>query len=86
MRAWVLQGAWVTEKIIRPRPITETLFSERVEGISLATSVAMHKALKDADILNATDFLRQDPRYLYAGHPELLICATEDISLSEVSF
>ena len=71
----MLQGTWVTEKIIRPRPITQTLFSDRVEGISLATSEAMYKALKSAEILNATDYLRQDPRYISLRVP-FLYCIT----------
>lgn len=59
-----LQGAWVTEKVIRPRAITPKTFMERVDGIDEGTSVAVYKALKGADILNATDFLKEDPRCL----------------------
>ncbi|CAL8463648.1 g3182 [Coccomyxa elongata] len=56
------QGAWVTEKLIRPRPVTPELFSGRIEGIDVSTAGAIYKALKKAQLLNATDFLKEDPR------------------------
>ncbi len=58
-----MQGAWVTEKLIRPRPVTAELFSGRIEGIDVSTAGAICKALKKAELLNATDFLKEDPRW-----------------------
>ena len=57
-----VQGAWVTEKVFRPRPVTAELFSERIEGIDAASGAAVVAALKAAGMLNATDFLVEDPR------------------------
>lgn len=56
------QSAWVTEKLVRPRAVTPELFSDRIVGVSPAASKAIHRAFKEADLLNATDFLREDPR------------------------
>lgn len=52
----------MTEKLIRPRPVTPELFSGRIEGVDASTAGAMYKALKMAELLNATDFLKEDPR------------------------
>lgn len=52
----------MTEKLIRPRPVTAQLFSGRVEGIDENTAEAVYKALKAAELLNATDYLKEDPR------------------------
>ena len=53
----------MTEKKLRPRAITAAFFSDRVDGISPAASKAIHQALKDAKLLNATGFLIEDPRW-----------------------
>ena len=69
-----MQGAWVTEKLVRQRPIGPTYFSDRIEGITPATSQAMQQALKAARMLNATDFLTEDPRCLLEGLPLTVSC------------
>ena len=58
-----VQGAWVTEKVFRPRPVSAALISERIESVDTATGAAVVVALKQAGLLNATDFLIEDPRY-----------------------
>jgi len=60
---YAVQGAWVTEKVFRPRPVSAALFSERIESVNTATGAAVVVALKQAGLLNATDFLIEDPRY-----------------------
>ena len=60
---YAVQGAWVTEKVFRPRPVSAALFSERIESVNAATGAAVVVALKQAGLLNATDFLIEDPRY-----------------------
>ena len=52
----------MTEKLMRPRPVTAELFSERIEGIDGDTAAAMAFALGEAALLNATSFLIEDPR------------------------
>ena len=59
------QGAWVTEKLLRPRPVTADLFAERIAGVDAAAGAAIVKALSGAGLLNATGFLLEDPR----SHP-----------------
>ena len=60
-----LQGAWVTEKLLRPRPVTADLFAERIAGVNAAAGAAIVRALSGAGLLNATSFLLEDPR----SHP-----------------
>ena len=57
-----LQGAWVTEKVFRSRPVSAELFSERIDGVDVATGAAIVAALEGAGLLNATGFLIEDPR------------------------
>ena len=59
---YAVQGAWVTEKVFRPRPVSAVLLSERIESVNTATGAAVVVALKQAGLLNATDFLIEDPR------------------------
>lgn len=47
---------------MRPRPVTPQLFSEHVEGVDPPAAEALCNALKAAGLLNATDFLKEDPR------------------------
>ena len=56
------QGAWVTEKLLRPRPVTADLFAERIEGVDAAMGAAIVRALASEGMLNATGFLLEDPR------------------------
>ena len=57
------QGAWVTEKVFKARPVSAELFSERIDKVDAATGAAIVAALKGAGLVNATGFLIQDPRY-----------------------
>ena len=56
------QGAWVTEKVLRPRPVTAELLAERIEGVDAAMGAAIVRALSIEGLLNATGFLVEDPR------------------------
>ena len=57
------QGAWVTEKLLRPRPVTAELLAERIEGVDAAMGAAIVRALSSEGLLNATGFLVEDPRF-----------------------
>ena len=55
----------MTEKLLRPRPVTAELFAERIQGVDAAVGAAIVRALSGAGLLNATGFLLEDPR----SHP-----------------
>ena len=64
------QGAWVTEKLLRPRPVTAELLAERIEGVDAAMGGAIVRALSSEGLLNATSFLVEDPRsHPLTSHP-----------------
>ena len=76
-----MQGAWVTEKLIRPRPVAPELFSGRIEGVDASTAGSIYKALKKAELLNATDFLKEDPRCAPDALASLKQCVPLQIQL-----
>lgn len=57
---------WAAELVSRPRPLTPSYFSDRSEAVGAAASAQAIAALRAAQLLNASDFLLQDPRC--AGH------------------
>ncbi|CAK0738447.1 hypothetical protein CVIRNUC_001044 [Coccomyxa viridis] len=66
------QGAWVTEKLLRPRPVTAELLAERIEGVDAAMGAAIVRALSSEGLLNATGFLVEDPRQSVARWQDTL--------------
>jgi hypothetical protein len=72
---------FVRKVSVLPRPITPTLFSQRIQSIDNGTSAAMYHALQGAHMLDLHDMLVQDPRYWRGlayfdfGSAELLLSA-----------
>ena len=54
----------MTEKLLRPRPVTAELLAERIEGVDAAMGGAIVRALSSEGLLNATGFLVEDPRFI----------------------
>ena len=58
----LLQGVFVRQKKVMPRPLTPGFFSDRIANIDNATSAAMYHALQGANLLDLHDKLLADPR------------------------
>ena len=68
----VEQGVYVKKVSVLPRPITPSMFSDRIQSVDNATSAAIYHALQGAHLLDLHDMLVQDPRYVCSTHsPQL---------------
>lgn len=57
-----VQGVPVNEVVVKPRPLTPSFFSDRIESVSNDTSAAMYGALLAEGCINSTGYLVDNPR------------------------
>ena len=58
---WV-QGVQSTSIEVKPQPMHPLLLSERIPGVSVDASKAMHAVLEKEDLIDAAGYLQSDPR------------------------
>ena len=56
------QGVQSTSIEVKPQPMHPLLLSERIAGVSVSVSKAMHAVLEKEDLIDAAGYLQSDPR------------------------